>query len=309
MEWLPIGRGLATYALAPFRRFRAAAAGGTVAARYCHTVYLRHLDAAQRAGMTAAPKTIAELGPGLSLGTGLMGLLLGAERYLALDVSRDASPERNLGVLAELSDLLASGVAPADDRAFPDVVPHLGDRVLPAPAAPSDLMERRRRITATLQGAASGNDGAMVEYRVPWDDPSVISAGTVDWVFSQAVLEHVEDLDHVYASVAKWLRPGGYLTSSVDFRSHALTQAWNGHWGYPDPVWALVKGRRTWGINRSIWADHEAAMARAGLELLVLDRDRRPSALTREALAPRFRRMSDDDLTTHGAFFTARRTR
>ena len=52
--------------------------GGTDSARYCYTIWLRHLSILYKNGFTKIPDTIAELGPGDSIGTGLAGLLSGS---------------------------------------------------------------------------------------------------------------------------------------------------------------------------------------------------------------------------------------
>jgi len=45
--------------------------GGTISARYCYGVWLRHLVMAHENGLSIQPDTIIELGPGDSLGIGL----------------------------------------------------------------------------------------------------------------------------------------------------------------------------------------------------------------------------------------------
>ena len=61
--------------------------GGTSSARYCYSVWLRHLVMAYDSGLLQRPPaTVAELGPGDSIGIGLAALLSGARKYHALDV-------------------------------------------------------------------------------------------------------------------------------------------------------------------------------------------------------------------------------
>jgi hypothetical protein len=79
--------------------------GGTDSSRYCYSVWLRHLSIAHEVGLSTRPNSIAELGPGNSLGTGLAGLITGAQRYYAFDVVKHSKLEKNLKILDELGEL------------------------------------------------------------------------------------------------------------------------------------------------------------------------------------------------------------
>ena len=57
--------------------------GGTDSARYCYSVWLRHLAMAHTNGLPTSPKIVAELGPGDSIGMGLAALIAGTEKYFA----------------------------------------------------------------------------------------------------------------------------------------------------------------------------------------------------------------------------------
>ncbi len=79
------------------------ATGGTDSARYCYSVWLRHLKLLHEAGaLRGVPHTVAELGPGDSIGIGLAALLSGAERYYALDVVPYPDLKSNLAIFDEL---------------------------------------------------------------------------------------------------------------------------------------------------------------------------------------------------------------
>ena len=49
--------------------------GGAVSARYCYSVWLRHVVLLAQNGLWKYPKSVAELGPGDSLGVGFCALL------------------------------------------------------------------------------------------------------------------------------------------------------------------------------------------------------------------------------------------
>src|SRR5438045_9241889 len=99
--------------------------GGTASARYCYSIWLRHLVMAHDGGLATIPRTVAELGPGDSVGVGMAALLSGSERYWALDVVSYANPVRTLEIFDALVDLFTSRVSIPDDDELADVQPAL----------------------------------------------------------------------------------------------------------------------------------------------------------------------------------------
>src|SRR3954471_22067499 len=79
--------------------------GSTSSARYCYEVWFKHLVLLWAHGMRSIPQSLAELGPGNSLGVGLAAMLCGVDRYVALDVVNYSNPRVNLAVFDELVDL------------------------------------------------------------------------------------------------------------------------------------------------------------------------------------------------------------
>src|SRR3979409_1984427 len=92
--------GLATY-IPGFQNLTGRKTGGTASARYCYAVWLRHLSMLHRSALPTTFETMAELGPGDSLGIGLAALISGTQRYLALDAVRYADSTRNLQIFDE----------------------------------------------------------------------------------------------------------------------------------------------------------------------------------------------------------------
>src|SRR5262249_45287584 len=93
----PILAGLATYVPGVYH-LRPKRTGGTSSAEYCYGVWIKHLTLARHHGLARIPHTIAELGPGDSLGVGLAALLSGVDRYYSFDVVRYSEAERNLQI-------------------------------------------------------------------------------------------------------------------------------------------------------------------------------------------------------------------
>jgi hypothetical protein len=85
MRLTPVIKGAATYIPGLDKvasKWRKRGTGGTDTAAYCYEVWLKHLTLLWANGMRTIPDTVAELGPGDSLGTGLAALLSGANHYL-----------------------------------------------------------------------------------------------------------------------------------------------------------------------------------------------------------------------------------
>ncbi len=291
-------------------RYRIPRTGGTDDPDYCYGVFLRHLVHAHRAGLTRLPEVVAELGPGDSLGTGLAWLIAGASRYLAFDVRRYATTKRNAAVFdALVARFLRRAPAPGRE-AFPEMKPDLESTSFPSEilsdahltrALSPDRLRSLRDSLARVEQAASG----PVAYIVPWDDAANVREGSVDLIFSQAVMEHVEEVDHVYAVCRRWLKPGGMVSHQIDFRSHGTSPTWDGYRSYSELQWRIVRGRRDYLINRVPDAGHLEAIRRHGLRVVTCLPSLSEPTLRPDAYAPRFRSLSDASRRTSGLFVQA----
>jgi len=277
--------------------------GGTNSARYCYSVWMRHLVRNRQAGLPSALGVVAELGPGDSLGIGLTALLCGAQSYIALDAVPHARSEYNLAVFDELVTLLRQRSPIPGEQEMPNLRPTLVDQSFPQDLLPADLLDvalrpervaRLREDLRNLQGS--------VRYASEWWKAEAIEPAGVDLIVSQAVLEHVNDVESTYTSMYEWLRPGGFMSHQVDLKSHETSVVWNGHLGYSDTVWRIMRGRLPYLLNRVPCSGHIAAATRAGFTIVAAERVTRGDGLRRSQLAPRFRDMSDDDLLTAGVF-------
>jgi SAM-dependent methyltransferase len=245
---------------------------------------------------------VVELGPGDSIGAGIASLLTGAEMYAALDLVHYARTEKNVEMVEALGRLLTqrAPLSPLPLRPTEQEIPFphhvLGEKRLTNALSPA----RIDAIRAAVADPGSVHKGVRVTYAAG-QQAKLELQGAADVVFSQAVLEHVDDLQQVYAAVSESLRPGGFAAHTIDFRSHSFARDWNGHWTYSDRAWAVVRGRRRFAINREPLSTHLQLIEASGLEVVAVRRTIVPSPLRRVNLAPRFRGMSSDDLETASA--------
>ena len=310
MEMIPLIRGMGTWApglYSPEKR----QTGGSVSARYCYSVFLRHLAFLDACGLPTRHDCVGELGPGDTIGISLMALLLGAHRAEALDVVRYANTARNAHILTELVELLRQREPIPDAHEFPEVYPRLSDYGFPS------FLDEQRVSAATDAARVEAIDAALrdeasdfsIRYYVPWQECWANASPGADFIISQAALEHVEDIEAVHRSLAAGLRIGGIVSHVVDFKSHNMTAHWDGHLQYGDLSWKIVKGRRPYLLNRRSPTDHLRAMEAAGFEIVRTWRAIVAPTLSRSGLPARFRGWSDEDRSTTVMVVVGRRIR
>jgi SAM-dependent methyltransferase len=291
LTWLPILNAW---------RIRRQSIGGSDSPRYCYSVWLRHLTVLHRHGFTVTDAQIGELGPGDSIGIGLAAILSGATRYVGLDIVPFPANADLKDIFDELIELYLRRARIPDNKEFPLVRPMLESYDFPNHLVSwIGFHDRVQQVREDFRGR--WNSGQMIQYKAPWTSVDDIAVGTLDLIFSQAVLEHVDSLSDTYRSMFAWLKPGGYGSHIVDFNSHGRSPFWNGHWAYSETEWNLVRGCREFLLNREPLETHLARASEAGFRVLRLLREYDYSGLPREGLSPRFRTINANDARTRGA--------
>ena len=303
--------GFLTYT--PLRkRYLLSSTGGTNDARYCYGVFMRHLKYAQRSGMADFPRTIAELGPGDSIGIGLCWLIAGSQQYYAFDVENYTEHSRSLAIFDELVELFearASLPAPSehpnlkpkiDDLSFPDSI--LTQKHMQAALDGDRLAGLRKLLT---EKDVDKNADSPIRFMVPWNYEGNIRPGTVDLIYSQAVMEHVEDVESVYQVSKTWLRPGGLISHQIDFTSHGTSPDWDGYRAYSELSWRIVRGSRAYAINRVPASGHIDQIKQHGFRVVNEIPAYIEPTLTAPQYAKRFRELDSESKRTAGLFVQA----
>lgn len=284
--------------------------GSTSSALYCYGVWLKHLALLHNCGMGTVPDTIAELGPGESIGVGVAALLCGAKHYRGLDVVAHADTAANLAVVDELVALFKGRVA-RPTRGWPDFDHLLSSSLFPESILTEDALSRTlepgriANIKRAIMQPGTVYGGISVQYFAPWYDPAIVSRGSCGLVFSHNVLECVDDLTESYCSIADWLAPGGYMSHQIDLGSYGSSSSWNGYRSYSELTWNIIQGRRPFRINREPASSHVAIAKSAGFRIERCEERIEENGLRIDQLAKRWKGMSDRDLTISGLFLQA----
>jgi SAM-dependent methyltransferase len=296
--WRHILRGIKSIFVTP-----PVGTGGTVSAQYCYSVYLRHLVVADQHGLATDPRMVVELGPGDSIGIGLMVLLTGAEQYYAVDAVRHASSATNLLIFDELTKLLSAQTPIPSGGEFAEILPELGDYNFPSKILSEERLARALAPDRLnhLRSALAGNltDGPIC-YLAPMGRMHEIQGNSVDLIISQAVMEHIDQLEETYTECFRCLKPGGFMSHQIDLRCHDTAPEWNGHWKYADLTWRFMRGGRPWFINRKPCSTHIGLAKHAGFHIHAEIKQTAGSGVSRRQLADRFKELSESDLTTAG---------
>ncbi len=283
-------------------------------APYCYAVWMRHLLQWHTTGTVRFPETVAEIGPGNSLGVGLAALLSGVNRYYALDAVTQVDFQKNRDILEGLIELFTKRANIPDHEEYPDLGPPLQSYAFPEHILPNASLsvslnvKRIERIRQNISNMSSQGNTDMLTYITPWSSalPSEMFV-SVDWILSQFVMEHVDDLPAAYEQFYGLLKPGGCMTHHIDFRSHWTSYEWNGYWAYENRTWKMIRGKRPYFINRMPLSEHLSCTSRTGFEVLHMIKTKCDSGISPKQLARRFRNLSVDDLQTMGAMIVARK--
>ena len=272
---------------------------------------MRHRVLLEAHGGLKMPKVVAEIGPGDSIGVGLAALIAGAERYYGFDVMAYSIPALEQQIFEELVELFAKEEPIPGEEEFPSIKPRLDSYAFPSHIFSKAylkevlLPERIERLREALKGRNKDSTD-IISYKVPWSEDHILEPRSVDWIFSQAVLEHVEDLEQSYTAMANWLKPGGVTSHQIDFRCHGASPFWNGHWAFSPFIWKLIKGSALYLLNRKTYEDHVALMKKNGFHFCYEQRSIGENGLPVKKLAAAYRNLSAKNLETSGAFIIGR---
>jgi len=285
-----------------------------------YTSWMRTLITLDKEGQvdTSTIKSIAEIGPGDSLATGLAAMLSGVDHYLGLDAVPTAYNFNNEEIFEELVNIFKKRTPLLTREECPKQRPYLDSYNFPSHILTDERLARtlsdsrieniRQAIRA--KGKKKETDEISISYSVPWDSDTALAqhAKTIDMVMSFAALEHVDDVPRTYYGIDVLLKDDGVIASSIDYKCHDTAGLRNGQYWYTDLEWKIVRGKSAFLINRWPHGWHMKEMQKY-CDILQEQVFYFPNKniLERADLAPRFSQITDEDIKTAEAFIVGRK--
>jgi len=288
------------------------AAGTTGNARYCYAVWMRHLLNLARFNDGKIPEKVTEIGPGDSFGVGLAALLSGSQSYFALEAIKYWNSDRNLRVLDELTELFLKIEVIPDNEEFPLLLPLLENYNFPShiitDAILKNSLDKQRLflIKEELMNPDNENN-VFIRSKVPWHDKGIIEPESQDFIFSHVVIQHIDDIENTFSNMNFWLKPGGFVSHLIDYKSLGFTTRWNGHWTFSDWEWRRMVGGRIFSQNRLPHSTYIQLFEKYKFNILFLNIFNKQNRLTKNQLAKKYRSLSEDDLRTSDSYILAQK--
>ena len=184
------------------------------------------------------PFTVAEFGTGASLGTLISAIKDGVEQVIGLDLIPYAN---NYNLNKKIIDeLIPYNKYPLLNENLCDEVENLSNQYL----------------------------NKRIKYLAPYDKKKSPFTGSVDFIFSHSVLEHVDDIKSAYRCMFDLLKNGGIMSHKIDHSSHAITKSWNGHYSLSKFFWKVIRGNKPYLLNRLTPSDHKSIILQSGFKII-----------------------------------------
>ena len=208
-------------------------------------------------------KVILELGPGGSIGFGLLILKGGASKYYAIDDGVHAFITKKqmqgyLKLLRNENNLI--------DRYF-----------------------SRKGVNYVYK------ESKIKIINIDQDSKYLLPENTVDFIYSCAVLEHVHNLDNSFSEMTRVLKHGGIMNHQVDLRDHIFSQDSLWFLNMSDFWFKALFSKTGEYVNRKRFSFYEDMAKKYGLEIINIEKKH---FFEKEISSKLTEKFSDSDLRT-----------
>jgi hypothetical protein len=280
--------------------------GGSNSAKYCYSVWLRHIVKVYKVTGKSEFNTICELGPGESIGIGLCGLLFGSEKYIGLDIIEFNKPEKSLIIFNEMVEMLRLKLPIPFTNEHSKIKPTISIYDFPSYIYNDDLIskllqeDRLQNIRNSILEVNSPN--SLIKYIAPWET-SNFTIPSYDLLISQSVLEYFEDVSIILSKITRFSKLNSIQSHQIDYKSLKSSSLWNGHWKYTNETWKIIKGGRPCIVNRWYHSMYVKLFSEGGLRILDMELFKSENTLKIEELSEFHSQIQPIDMSISGGYF------
>ncbi|MGK9477953.1 methyltransferase domain-containing protein [Melioribacter sp. OK-6-Me] len=230
------------------------------------------MEKLRKVGFNKISGTIAEIGPGDTLGVGICALLDGFKKYYAFDIIAHASIDNNLKILLQLKNY---------------------------------FQLHSTKIKEIIAGIKGEND--LFHYFPNCQNKGSVEENSLDLILSNAVMEHVFDISSYYKIMFDLLKPGGYCSHVIDYKALEFSKIWYEHWYLNKTIWKFLMHGRMYFINRLPHSYHISTQKNIGYEILLEEKIFNEKANFKKISKEIRKYFTEEDLSISSAHVIARK--
>lgn len=232
-------------------------------ALFCYNLWGRIYLLLKENNINSHFDSIAEIGTAGSYGVGFCSILTGTKKFTALEIENNFNIEENLKLLEEIFELFKNRTKLTNN--FPQLnIPLEAKHVNTFPFEEIDintLKNKKALIEISLKEQKKTN---LIETILNWEDKSDLN---FDFIYSRAVMEHVNMPENIYKKIYENLKTNNYMLHDIELHSHDLTSKLNGHLRISSLLWKIIKGKRKYFLNRTTAKEHQEYIIKNNFKL------------------------------------------
>ena len=252
--------------------------------------------------------TICEFGPGDSVAIGLLYMIIYKSKYVAFDAypyfdkgvsfkacSKALEHLKNIDTSSSLALFLRSNRF-SNSIDISNLFRYLKQNIIPNI---KDLSSKDISDAIT-----------KIEYHAPYNLDDHKNKYQFDLIFSQAVLEHCDNLSEIYKFQKSNLHYDGVSYNHIDFKSHGTSFRWNGQYSISNKLYkSLEKSNTFQWINRMPISHHQSLIKEVGLKTFEVVKFKYNEGIGMEKVSKDMQSFIKDldDLDTHSSIVMSRR--
>ena len=200
---------------------------GTSDGFYCFSLFVRLFYFTDKYLNGKRQNSVLEVGCGDTFVTSCLFYFCGYRSIFAIDGYRYLNKEKTVSSLNQAIELLRN----RSEKVLnfnPEVDKSVFVRLYQAIPTGDEFDKLAKELRDHVEDYFEGKS-TIINYIAPYDLTPEFNV-KFDFIFSQAVLEHVFPLDKTLVFLKEMLANGGVMYHSVDFKSHGFSPLFNGHY-------------------------------------------------------------------------------